>query len=126
MRTLSTCGRCGGTIERRPGSVAGWGHVSETSRNADGHLPVPDDSAVSGPDRDDREPCNACGHPGHDDADGCEEEVSTGLYGSDGVLVYRWCPCTGSVPGLSVPPRPVAPDPWTDPDAAARAVPPPF
>jgi hypothetical protein len=43
MRTLSTCARCGGTIERRPGSVAGWGHVTETSRNADGHLPDPDD-----------------------------------------------------------------------------------
>jgi hypothetical protein len=37
---LSTCGRCGGTIERRP--VAGWGHVTETARTA-GHLPEPDD-----------------------------------------------------------------------------------
>jgi hypothetical protein len=73
MRTLSTCARCGGTIERRPGSVAGWGHVTETSRNADGHLPDPDD-----------------GHT----AAGPEEETYA--------------------------------DPWLDPDAAARAVPPPF
>lgn len=44
---LSTCARCGGTIERRPGSVAGWGHVAETERNADGHRPEPDDGYVS-------------------------------------------------------------------------------
>jgi hypothetical protein len=61
-RTLSSCGRCGGTIERRPGAVAGWGHVTETSRNADGHSPEPDDSRVDGPSRDDlglRECCDA-------------------------------------------------------------------
>lgn len=46
---LSTCGRCGGTIERRPGSAAGWGHLAETARNADGHLPDPDDSYRAGP-----------------------------------------------------------------------------
>ena len=51
--TLSTCSTCRGTIERRPGSVYGWGHVTETARNADGHRPEPDDSAVSGPDASD-------------------------------------------------------------------------
>ncbi len=53
MNRLSTCGTCHGTIERRPGSVAGWGHLTETDRNADGHRPEPDDGAVSGPDADD-------------------------------------------------------------------------
>jgi len=53
--TLSTCGICGGTIERRPGSVAGWGHMSENPRNADGHLPDPDDGYVSGPAEDEKE-----------------------------------------------------------------------
>jgi hypothetical protein len=43
---LSTCGRCGGTIARRPGSVAGWGHVTETARTT-GHLPDPDDGWVT-------------------------------------------------------------------------------
>jgi hypothetical protein len=49
---LSTCARCRGTIERRPGSVYGWGHVTETDRNADGHRPEPDDSAVAEPDEE--------------------------------------------------------------------------
>lgn len=95
MRHLTTCGRCGGTAEWRTGS--GWVHVADTPRTA-GHPVDPDDSHAAGPDREDREPCNACGHPEHDDADLCEEEVSTGLYGSDGVPVYEWCSCTGSVP----------------------------
>jgi hypothetical protein len=82
MSNLSTCGRCGGTIERRPGSVAGWGHVTETDRNADGHLPDPDDGYA---------------------ATGADEEPP-------GPLLVE-----GSYA-----------DPWLDPDAAARAVPPPF
>jgi hypothetical protein len=48
---LSTCGRCGGTIEQRPDNPGtGWGHIVPP---ANGHLPDPDDSAVSGPDADD-------------------------------------------------------------------------
>jgi hypothetical protein len=50
---LSTCGRCGGTIERRPGS--GWGHVTATVRNADGHLPDPDDGWAAAETDDDDE-----------------------------------------------------------------------
>jgi hypothetical protein len=73
--SLSTCARCAGTIERRPGSVAGWGHVAETARNVDGHLPEPDDSAVAGPDR-----CDECGAVEGDDCEAdcdcsaCENE----------------------------------------------------
>lgn len=44
---LSTCGRCGGTIARRPDPVARWGHVTENPRNADGHRPDPDDGWVA-------------------------------------------------------------------------------
>jgi hypothetical protein len=64
---LSTCARCSGTIERQSGSVAGWGHVTETPRNADGHRPEPDDSAISGPDDDD-DADPEC------DCDDCEEQ----------------------------------------------------
>jgi hypothetical protein len=53
-RRLSTCGTCGATIEHRPGSVYGWGHVAETARNADGHRPHPDDGyAATGADEHD-------------------------------------------------------------------------
>jgi hypothetical protein len=52
MSDLSTCARCGGTIERRPGSVYGWGHVTETPGNADGHRPDPDDGYAAGPEED--------------------------------------------------------------------------
>lgn len=60
---LSTCGICGGTIQHRPTAVSGWGHIVDTPRNADGHRPDPDDSAVSGPDR-----CEWCDQP-EDDCD---------------------------------------------------------
>jgi hypothetical protein len=142
MTRLSTCGTCRGIIEQRPGSVAGWGHVTENARNADGHLPTPDDSAVSGPDRSDLPECTGCHHPEHEEGE-CEEEVSTGLHGSDGLLVYTFCACTG--PAAEEPVHLAfrstirgeeglvctcgsahTPDPWTDSDAAARNDPPPF
>lgn len=41
MPETSACARCDGPIERRPTSVAGWGHTIETEHNADGHSPVP-------------------------------------------------------------------------------------
>jgi hypothetical protein len=53
---LSTCGRCGATIARRPDLVAGWGHVTNTARTADGHLPDPDDGWVTA-ETDDEEGC---------------------------------------------------------------------
>lgn len=117
---LSTCGTCGRTIRQRPGG--GWEHASGYSTTA--HRAEPDDSAVSGPGRDDLPTCNACHHPEHAEGE-CEEEVSTGRYGTDGVLVTTYCACTGPVPTgpeLSA----VAPDPWMDPDAAAAHQPPPF
>jgi hypothetical protein len=122
MRHLSTCGRCGGTIEFRPGAAAGWGHLAETPRNADGHLPIPDDGYAAGPDAGDREPCAACRHD-HEASDVCEARIGSGLFASDGTEVPAYCDCTGPVPAG---PSLAVPDPWTDPDAAARAVPPPF
>jgi hypothetical protein len=125
MRHLSTCARCGGTIERRPGSVYGWGHVTESPRNADGHRPDPDDGYQATAEDEEREPCPACGHvhDSLDDEDECGELVGSGLYGSDGVEVTRVCICTGPAETVATV---AVPDPWTDPDAAAAAVPPPF
>jgi hypothetical protein len=119
---LSTCAVDGATIRYvvPEDGAAYWEHVDS---RLDGHRPDPDDGYVSGPDRDDLPPCTGCHHPEHEEG-GCEERVSTGRYGSDGVLVYDWCSCTGPVP--PAPREESYADPWLDPDAAARAVPPPF
>jgi hypothetical protein len=115
MRHLTTCARCGGTAAW---TGSGYEHVAGEPV----HAVVVDDGHISGPDRDDLPPCSGCRHPEHDEGE-CEEEVSTGLYGSDGVRVYTYCACIGPVPAVL---GPVSPDPWLDPDAAAAAVPPPF
>lgn len=76
---LSTCAVCRGTIEQRPGAVAGWGHVSETARNADGHLPQVDDGAVSGPGLDDLDPVDRARAEAHEhglDDDEVDEHVA--------------------------------------------------
>lgn len=113
MRTLSTCGRCGGTIERRPGSVAGWGHVTETARNADGHLPDPDDGyAATGADEHEEESARLPHHQ-----PGCPELWAV-TPGRDGCTCPRPRPDEQEEESYA--------DPWLDPDAAARAVPPPF
>jgi hypothetical protein len=129
MRHLSTCGRCGGTIEwyESPDPhIRGtqWRHVSATP-GGHTHNPDPDDGYVAGPEPEEREPCPACGHvhDSLDDEDECGELVGTGLYGSDGVEVTRVCICTGPAETVATV---AVPDPWTDPDAAAAAVPPPF
>jgi hypothetical protein len=77
--------------------------------------------------------CTGCGHPEHDDdsTDGfCEERAGTGLFGSDGIEVARWCACPGPAEEEPTPPADVPrltiPDPWMDPDAAAAYQPPPF
>lgn len=44
---LSSCARCGSTIEYRPG---GYGHIAAVR---DDHRPEPDDSRVDGPDHSD-------------------------------------------------------------------------
>jgi hypothetical protein len=67
--------------------------------------------------------CPTCGHPDHEDAEeGCEVRLAVYL-GADGWDEEgRPCGCrfartlTGAV----------TPDPWMDPDAAARLGPPPF
>lgn len=117
MTRLSHCGICGETIDYEEGD--GWAHRTLDRT----HLPEPDDSHVSGPDRSDLPVCTGCNHPEHDEGE-CEEEVSTGRYGSDGVLVLQWCPCLGPIPAAE--PHSVTPDPWLNPDAAAALTPPPF
>jgi hypothetical protein len=90
---LSTCAVDGATI-RYVIPEDGGGYWEHADPALDGHRPDPDDGYVSGPDRDDLPLCTGCRHPEHEE-DGCEERVSTGRYGSDGVLVYDWCSCTG-------------------------------
>jgi hypothetical protein len=54
-RRLSTCGTCGGTIERYYSEIQRrevWRHVRPTPN---GHTPDPDDSWVSGPDEEPEE-----------------------------------------------------------------------
>jgi hypothetical protein len=125
---LSTCGRCGATIEHRP---SGWWHLLPITDPRRGtHRAEPDDGhAATAEEEQEREPCPACHHvhDTDDEEEECGAEVGTGLYGSDGVEVTRWCLCTG--PAEPATPEAVAavtPDPWTDPDAAALASPPPF
>lgn len=125
MRHLTTCGRCGGTAEW---TGSGWAHYAETPRTS-GHAVDPDDGyQATAADEQDPEPCPACHHV-HDslaEEDECGAEVGSGLYGSDGVEVTRYCICTGTAASVGSAPGLVSPDPWMDPDAAAAAIPPPF
>jgi hypothetical protein len=145
MTRLSTCGRCGGTIERRPGSVYGWGHVTETARNADGHRPDPDDGHASSPDQEDHctclpyaaggdgperdcpvhGECPACQHPAHGE-DGCDAWwIAPGT-----ADVEVACRCAGASTAEEAAetrtpaPFAVTPDPWLDPSHPAHV--PPF
>lgn len=94
---LSTCARCGGTIDRSPGSLSGWAHVKRPTTPAS-HLPEPDDGAVSydGPRCEGED----CGAPVDDWTPFCDDCAATitcptchgngGWQQSDGLIVE--CP----------------------------------
>lgn len=150
MRHLTTCGRCGGTAEWVSG--IGWSHVAPTRRTL-GHPVDPDDGHVSGPDREDyctclsysaggdgperdcpvHGECPACQHTAHG-----EEDCEAWWIAPGTADVEVACRCAGAstaeevaetrapAPFVVTPAEETYADPWLDPDAAARAVPPPF
>jgi hypothetical protein len=130
-RTFSTCGTCGGTLYRDQAAPHGWVHTSQPEPS---HRPSPDDGAVSGPGRDDlpRVTASDCRLVGAGDGSvmvycqPCRSCLCPRATTLNAALGFWEEHCEDSHPAEPVRAEEGYADPWLDPDAAARAVPPPF